>query len=364
MARKSSIRKEYEKQVKRVQDIVKRGIKKGLTFTEEVIPQTPKRVTRKKVEELKELTYRQIWAKGFTIDEDTGEVKYYSPFEAQKQASEKAKKTIKERSYEDPNYEAGIQKTRIRNLASYAFEKGKYDTVEKYKEHLEKIDKRRERRNEQKLKEWEEELKDIRTQVDENRDKVKEYEKEIDDYLDLTDITPFDDFSEPQEPPKVYKTSGDKIYEVDPETGEVTSVADNPEGDTESDTDEGDDLYEAQQIISEIEDIIDSSSNPESAVLLHDLLEQEMSDADDGGVSLARRLKDAKDSIKDRVEAMERAYYYDEVVSNANAIASIITNGNVPDWLRTSIEEAAHQDRPYRRKQRGHRRYTTAKSDE
>lgn len=101
MARKSEVRQEFEKQIKRIKDIVRRGEKKGLTFDESPIPEIPKRVTRKKVEELKDITYREVWSKGKQKNEK-GEEEYYSPYEASKKAHEKAKETIKQKKEKQP----------------------------------------------------------------------------------------------------------------------------------------------------------------------------------------------------------------------------------------------------------------------
>ena len=60
MARKSAVRIEYEKQVKRIKQFISRAEKRGYRFIEDVVPQTPKRVTKQAVQRLKEITLYNI----------------------------------------------------------------------------------------------------------------------------------------------------------------------------------------------------------------------------------------------------------------------------------------------------------------
>lgn len=101
MAKKSALRQEYEKQIKRIKDSVKRAEKKGLKFDTSPVPEMPKRVTKKKLEEIKDLTYRDIWTKGYK-ESDKGEKEFYSPYEASKEASRKRQETIKGKKNKEP----------------------------------------------------------------------------------------------------------------------------------------------------------------------------------------------------------------------------------------------------------------------
>ena len=102
MAKKSALRQEYEKQIKRIKDSVKRAEKKGLKFDTSPVPEMPKRVTKKKLEEIKDLTYRDIWPKGYK-ENDKGEKEFYSPYEASKEASRKRQETIKAKKNKEPS---------------------------------------------------------------------------------------------------------------------------------------------------------------------------------------------------------------------------------------------------------------------
>lgn len=53
----------YRKEVKRIQDFVRRAEKRGYKFTEPVIPPTPKRITKKQIEALKKTKPADLYAK-------------------------------------------------------------------------------------------------------------------------------------------------------------------------------------------------------------------------------------------------------------------------------------------------------------
>ena len=54
---------EYAKQVKRIQQIVKRAEKRGYTFDKPVLPEKPKKITKAAIEKLKELRPEKIYGK-------------------------------------------------------------------------------------------------------------------------------------------------------------------------------------------------------------------------------------------------------------------------------------------------------------
>ena len=87
---------DYSKQVKRLKQAIRRAEKRGYIIPDDIIPEKPKRVTRKSVERLKKITTKDIYAKSEKLVFETGEL--ISGEVARKQErSEAAKKAVKTR---------------------------------------------------------------------------------------------------------------------------------------------------------------------------------------------------------------------------------------------------------------------------
>lgn len=65
---------DYRKQVKRLKQAVRRAEKRGYIIPDDIIPNQPKRITRKSVERLKKITTKDIYSKAEWIDIETGEL--------------------------------------------------------------------------------------------------------------------------------------------------------------------------------------------------------------------------------------------------------------------------------------------------
>lgn len=65
---------EYNKQVKRLKQAVRRAEKRGYIIPDTIIPEKPKRITRKAVEKLKQITPTEIYSKSEKLDFETGEL--------------------------------------------------------------------------------------------------------------------------------------------------------------------------------------------------------------------------------------------------------------------------------------------------
>lgn len=107
MAKKlTQLQLDYKKQVKRLKQAVRRAEKRGYIVPENLIPKQPKRITKKSVERLKNITTNEIYSKSEKLDFETGEL---IPGEvARKQErSEVAKKAAKTRKEKRYNGEKG-----------------------------------------------------------------------------------------------------------------------------------------------------------------------------------------------------------------------------------------------------------------
>lgn len=87
---------DYSKQVKRLKQAVRRAENRGYIIPDNIIPEKPKRITRKSVERLKKITTDDIYKKSEKLDFETGEL---IPGEIARKAerSEAAKKAAKTR---------------------------------------------------------------------------------------------------------------------------------------------------------------------------------------------------------------------------------------------------------------------------
>ena len=94
---------DYRKQVKRLKQAIRRAEKRGYIIPDNIIPEQPKRITRKSVERLKKITTKDIYAKSEKLDFETGEL---IPGETARklersEASKKAAKTRKNKLKSD-----------------------------------------------------------------------------------------------------------------------------------------------------------------------------------------------------------------------------------------------------------------------
>lgn len=86
---------EYNKQVRRIKNFIKRAEKRGYEFSEDILPKTPKRVTKQAIKRLENLKPKQLYAKAEFLDTSTGEMlKGTKGRQLERQrASEKARQT-------------------------------------------------------------------------------------------------------------------------------------------------------------------------------------------------------------------------------------------------------------------------------
>lgn len=89
--------KAYQKERKRLLQAVRRAKKQGYIFPEDIVPELPKRVTKKRLEKIQKINPKQLCKKAVFVYEETGEI---VPAEQRKQevkqeAIRKAKETRK-----------------------------------------------------------------------------------------------------------------------------------------------------------------------------------------------------------------------------------------------------------------------------
>lgn len=103
---KTPLREKYMKQRARIQGIIRRAKKAGLTFDvtlEDILPKkTPRRVTQRMVDKLKNIKPRDIHRRGYYLDTETGEIiggiEYiYNRRKEKREAKKIAKKVFKKK---------------------------------------------------------------------------------------------------------------------------------------------------------------------------------------------------------------------------------------------------------------------------
>lgn len=72
--KKTTLQLQFQKQRKRIQQAVNRAKKRGYEFPENIIPPTPKRVTKKAIERISNITPDDLYSKAIWVDHSTGEV--------------------------------------------------------------------------------------------------------------------------------------------------------------------------------------------------------------------------------------------------------------------------------------------------
>lgn len=76
----------YEREVRRLTRFVKTAQKQGIIFLpgEPALPQSPARITQKRLRELQLMTRSDVLGRGYTVDTETGEVTQYKPKQSKK----------------------------------------------------------------------------------------------------------------------------------------------------------------------------------------------------------------------------------------------------------------------------------------
>lgn len=98
--KKTENQKAFQKERKRLQQVIRRGEKQGYIFPEDIVPPLPKRVTKKALEKIKRIKPSDLYSTAEYLDKDTGEIvpAEQRRQEVKNQGIEKAKKTRKKKA--------------------------------------------------------------------------------------------------------------------------------------------------------------------------------------------------------------------------------------------------------------------------
>lgn len=92
---KQTIKSQYMKERRRIQSFIRRATKRGYIIPSDILPSTPKTITRASINRLKKITPKKIYEKSEYVSRETGELVSGEKgrVEERKKAAEKAKQT-------------------------------------------------------------------------------------------------------------------------------------------------------------------------------------------------------------------------------------------------------------------------------
>ena len=363
----SSNAQAFEREVKRLQRLVKIAENKGIVFISSPIPEKPDAVTRKKLNLIQSITKSDIESKGYTLDKETGELQNYVPpkksksritsprsytahstapriptphkpklseEELHKVRSESAKKAAqirKEREATDVEYAKRMQEQRRKALEK-AREARKWEQEHPEEAHLQRSKAAKKaaetrRIREQEDAEYKKRMDEIRRKALEKAREAKRKKRE----------------QEQQELPKPQTEPEIPIEEPEPEEepqiDEPLEVPGYPELPSQGDA-----------ILANVRAELSGAVNSHIAQYLLDLLEDEI-DANGEDVVI-ERLATASERAIEMANGASYASDSDDVANCAYSLADLITGGDIGGFMAEEIEQLAFEDRPYRRRRR------------
>ena len=337
----SSNAQAFEREVKRLQRLVKIAENKGIVFISSPIPEKPDVVTRKKLNLIQSITKSDIESKGYTLDKETGELQNYVPpkksrarttlprtYKAHSTASHISKPPKPKLSEEElhrvrsESAKKAAQTRKEREATDVEYAKRMQDQRRKA---LEKARETRRRREQEDL-EYKKRMDDIRRKSLEKAREVKrnKREKEQQEHQKQNaepEITI--DETEPGEEPQ-------KEQDYTPDYSELPSQGD--------------------AILANVRSELSGAVNSHIAQYLLDLLEDEIDS--NGEAVVIERLAASSERAIEMANGASYASDSDDVANCAYSLADLITGGDIGAFMAEEIEELAFEDRPYRRKRR------------
>lgn len=369
----SSNAQAFEREVKRLQRLVKIAENKGIVFISSPIPEKPDVVTRKKLNLIQSITKSGIESKGYTLDKETGELQNYvsskqskarttaprsytahstaphiptppkpklSEEELHKVRSESAKKaaqTRKEREATDVEYAKRMQEQRRKALEKAREARRKWEQEHPEEAHAQRSKAAKKaaetrRRREQEDAEYKKRMDDIRRKALEKAREAKRKKRE----------------QEQQEQPKPHTEPEIPVEEPEPE--EEEPQIDEPQEKPDYTSDYSELPSQGDAILANIRAELSGAVNSHIAHYLLDLLEDEI-DANGEDVVI-EHLATAPERAIEMANGASYASDSDDVANCAYSLADLITGGDIAGFMAEDIEQLAFEDRPYRRKRR------------
>lgn len=334
----SSNAQAFEREVKRLQRLVKIAENKGIVFISSPIPEKPDVVTRKKLNLIQSITKSDIESKGYTLDKETGELQNYAPPKKSKA------RTTSPRSYKPYSTPPHIPTPPKPKLSEEELHKVRSESAKKaaqtrkereatdieyakrmYEQRIKALEKAREtrRRREQEDQEYKKRMDEIRRKSLEKAREAKRNKRE----------------QEQQEQPKSPIEPEIPIEEPEPEQEPQIEEPDYSELPSQGDV-----------ILANIRAELSGAVNSHIAQYLLDLLEDEIDS--NGEDVVIERLATAPERAIEMANGASYASDSDDIANCAYSLADLITGGDIGGFMAEEIEQLAFEDRPYRRKRR------------
>ena len=361
----SSNAQAFEREVKRLQRLVKIAENKGIVFISSPIPEKPDVVTRKKLNFIKSITKSDIESKGYTLDKETGELQNYVPPKQSKarttaprsytahstaphiptppkpklseeelhkirsESAKKAAQTRKQREATDVEYAKRMQEQRRKALEKAREARRKWEQEHPEEAHAQRSKSAKKaaetrRRREQEDAEYKKRMDEIRRKA---LDKAREAKRKKREQEQQEQPKPQTEPEIPIEP---------ESEEEEPQIDEPLEVPDYSELPSQGDA-----------ILANVRAELSGAVNSHIAQYLLDLLEDEI-DANGEDVVI-ERLATAPERAIEMANGASYASDSDDVANCAYSLADLITSGDIGGFMAEEIEQLAFEDRPYRR---------------
>ena len=309
----SSNAQAFEREVKRLQRLVKIAENKGIVFISSPIPEKPDVVTRKKLNLIQSITKSDIESKGYTLDKETGELQNYVPPKQSKA------RTTSPRSYTAHSTAPHIPTPPKPKLSEEELHKVRSESAKKAAQ----TRKQREATDVEYAKRMQEQRRKALEKAREAKRKKREQEQQ--------------ELPKPQTEPEIPIEEPEP--EEEPQIDEPLEVPGYPELPSQGDA-----------ILANVRAELSGAVNSHIAQYLLDLLEDEI-DANGEDVVI-ERLATASERAIEMANGASYASDSDDVANCAYSLADLITGGDISGFMAEEIEQLAFEDRPYRRKRR------------
>ena len=342
----SSNAQAFEREVKRLQRLVKIAENKGIVFISSPIPEKPNVVTRKKLNLIKAITKSDIESKGYTLDKETGELQNYVPPKKSKA------RTTSPRSYKSHSIASHIptppksklSEEELHRVRSESAKKAAHTRKEREATDVEYAKRMQEQRR--KALEKAREARKRREQED------SEYKKRMDEIrrksLDKARQAKINKREQEQkEKPKPHTEQETPVEEPEKET---TVEEPQQEEKPQEEPDYSELPSQGDAILANVRSELSGAVNSHIAHYLLDLLEDEI-DAN-GEEVVVERLATSSERAIEMANGASYASDSDDVANCAYSLADLITGGDIGAFMAEEIEEFAFEDRPYGRKRR------------
>lgn len=324
--------KAFEREVKRLTRIVKQAEKRGITFLTSPIPEKPERVTKKQLRLISAIKPPDIYAKGFVVDQQTGEFILYKTKDAKKEqftTKKPTKLSIPQVDIKKPRIAKKPRKPKPPKKPKARKPKPKLTPEQLHKIRVEAGKKAAEtiRRRMEENPEYAKRMREIWREAGKKAAKTRELKK-AEAELEEIRKTPRKEDETTNIPKSPYELTPEEIKQIEAEAQEIADTG--------------------AVVLSNVRSLLMSSINRNTAQYLLDLLEDEITQI--GEEQMIERLYYSSERAIDLAQGVMYASVNEDLQDAAYPLALLICGGNAPANLAEEIEMVAYEDIPYKYK--------------